>query len=157
MKLEKNKQTINYFLYLPLFFFLDLMSFTYFEKPVVYTQLGFFILYSSDRISSFSTVLSIILMLITNFFYQGRVIFAVAYLLPVTIVLIKAHRYLDSHPVVQYVLTLLGLLLFCMVQSLVVHATTMVTSYTFLPIPVTLIIMLIFSFLEKIKGKQGNR
>lgn len=147
MNHEKNKNRVSYYLALLLCFFLDLLSFAYFEKPIMYSQLGFFVLNSFAHGSYIHSALAFLLMLITNFFYQGRVLLGLAYVLPTTVVLIKTHRYLDSHPFVQYVLTFLSLTLFCLIQSLVVHGAVQLTSYTFIPIPVTLLVMLIISLI----------
>ncbi len=147
MNHEKNKNPASDYLTLLLCFFLDVLSFAYFERPIMYSQLGFFVLNSFTHGSYIHSALAFLLMLITNFFYQGRVLLALAYVLPTTVVLIKRHRYLDSHPIVQYVLTFFSLTLFCLTQSIVVHGTVQLTSYTFIPIPVTLLIMLIISLI----------
>lgn len=138
-----------YYLSLLFFFLLDVTTFAFFEKPMIFSQLGFFVLYTLPYFSLLPLILNMVLILLINFFYQGRLLLAFIYLLPIIFFSIKSQRHLDNHPLIHYALAGLSLVFFCMTQTFYFHNNLQCSSYTFLPIPVTLFVMLIFSLIYK--------
>lgn len=146
---QAKKRIAIYYLALLFFFLLDVTTFAFFEKPMVYSQLGFFVLYTLPYFSLFPLILNIVLILLINFFYQGRLLLAFIYLLPIIFFSIKSQRHLDNHLLIHYALACLSLAFFCIIQAFYFHNNLQCFSYTFLPIPVTLVVMLIFSLIYK--------
>lgn len=147
MNIQKKNLSWLPYIAMIVFFLTDWATYSFFEKPKIFTTLGFLVLHTLPCMSGLLFTANIILIILLNFFYQGRFLLALVYLVPTIFLSLKARCYLDDHPSIRYVLTAFSITFFCFLTKGYISNPDEHLSYTFIPVPVTLIIMLIFSLI----------
>lgn len=147
--IERKRSYILLYAAMLTFFFLDLVSFSLYEKPIVYSLLGFYILYTIPRMQYSGLICNTLLLLLLNFFYQGRLLSALAYIIPTLFLSLQAQNYLDDHPAVRYALLVMIMIFNAVLINGYLYDTPIDPLYTFIQITATLVVMLSFSLIYK--------
>lgn len=129
------------------FFFLDLVSFSLYEKPLLYSLLGFYVLYAIPRMHYTAIGLNTLLLLVLNFFYQGRLLSALIFIMPTLFLSLQAQNYLDDHPIIRYALLVVIMVFNSVFVNGYLCEVAFDPLYTFIQIAGTLGVMISFSLI----------
>jgi hypothetical protein len=122
MKREKITSPIYFYSLLALLFLLDVGSFLFFERPLIYSVLCLYIITCIHNGGPIRVALGMAALLLQSFIYFGRFGAPLATLIPITLAGLQARHVFYHSRWIYYLLLLLALLLqIVVVEHLILH------------------------------------
>lgn len=150
-----------YFFYvtIALCFILDFFCFAFFEQQLLFFTLALFLLDTcrTPKIHASHLLMSLFLLSLQSFFYCGRFGLQLFYLIPTTIIGIKAREWFYAPPILPYILLMLCLIAHALIIGNYAGFLVLEGSYTFIKIIANIIVMIGISLIFYSQGKLGNR
>jgi len=157
MRSKKPCSAIIFYIAIFLFFFLDLAAFSFFEKPLLYSLLCFYLLQLSRPIPISRIIISCLLFCLSSLILYDRFGLSLIYVIPATLLGIKMRHILYNSSWQYYLLLALCLLVqIGLVEHLILHWSVSIP-YTISTLFVNLMVIGTMSLVLKIADRRFSR